>query len=251
MNYETIIKHMNEEHKDSLIDVCKKFGAVAQINNIKLESVDLEGLDIAYDGKKLRVEFPKAATKETLKDAIVELCQSVPRTHDLEAVKKDMDLFKDSCHSVCIASINKEGRAIVSYAPYISFDNKNYIYISEVAEHFDSIKSNPNNLDIMFLQDECKAKSVILRVRLRYSSEANFVSRDSLEFENVFDEFERVTGGSGGIKTIRKMKDFHLIRLEFKKGRFVKGFGQAYDIENDKIVFAGSSGNPHKFPHKN
>lgn len=53
-------------------------------------------------------------------------------------------------------------------------------------------------------------------------------------------------GGEGGIKTIRKMLDFHLVKLEFKKGRFVKGFGQAYDIENGNVAHVGASGNRHK-----
>lgn len=46
------------------------------------------------------------------------------------------------------------------------------------------------------------------------------------------------------------MLDFHLVKLEFKKGRFVKGFGQAYDIENGNVAHVGASGNPHKFLHK-
>lgn len=248
MNYENIIKHLNDDHKDSLIDVCKKFSGVEEIKEVKLEGLDLEGLDFLYDGNKLRVEFPQKASDATLKDCIIELCKGV-KTQDSNSIKKDIDDFIDSCGSVCLASVDKEGRAIVSYAPYIRYNGNNYIYISEVAEHFSSIKANPKNLEVMFLQDECKAKSVILRVRLRYRSEANFVPRGSDEFEGAFDEFEKKTGGSGGIKTIRQMKDFHLIRLDFGLGRFVKGFGQAYDIKNGEIVFAG--GNPHKMPHKN
>lgn len=39
--------------------------------------VDFEGLDIAYNDKEnLRIEFPKKANEETLKDAIIELCMS-------------------------------------------------------------------------------------------------------------------------------------------------------------------------------
>ncbi|RAX51711.1 HugZ family heme oxygenase [Helicobacter sp. 16-1353] len=251
MSYESIIKHMNDDHKDALIGVCKKFAGVGEIKEIALKGIDLEGLDIAYDGKNLRVEFPQKATEKTLKNVIIELCQSVPKTYDIEGVKADIKAFVESCGSVCIASIAKDGRAIASYAPCIAYKGKYYIYISEVAEHFESISANPKNLEIMFLQDEAKAKSVILRARLRYRSEAEFVERGSEEFEGAFDEFERKTGGSGGIKTIRKMSDFYLVRLEFKSGRFVKGFGQAYDINGENITFAGDSGNPHKMPHRN
>lgn len=243
-----IIKHMNDEHKDSLIGLCKKFASVSQVNEISLKGVDLEGLDIAYDGKNLRIEFPQKATPDTLKNAIIELCQSVPKTYDIEAVKKEIEDFKRSFQSISIASISKSGKAVISYAPYIAFGDKNYIYISEVAEHFESISANSKNIEIMFLQDESKAKSVILRARLKYACEARFVERESREFEEVFDEFERITGGSGGIKTIRKMKDFHLVCLDFSVGRFVKGFGQAYNIDGNQVSFVGEGGNPHKFP---
>lgn len=101
----------------------------------------------------------------------------------------------------------------------------------------------------MFLEDESKAASVILRKRLRYRVNASFLERGE-RFDQIYDEFEKQTGGEGGIKTIRKMLDFHLVKLEFKKGRFVKGFGQAYDIENGNVTHVGASGNPHKFPHK-
>ncbi len=97
----------------------------------------------------------------------------------------------------------------------------NYIYISEVSEHFNNIKVNPNNIEIMFLEDESKAASVILRKRLRYRVNASFLERGE-RFDQIYDEFEKQTGGEGGIKTIRKMFDFHLVKLEFKKGRFVK-----------------------------
>ena len=42
------------------------------------------------------------------------------------------------------------------------------------------------------------------------------------------------------------MQDFHLFKLEFKKGRFVKGFGGAYDIIGDEISLPHIK-NPHKF----
>lgn len=249
MDYRTIIEHMNDEHTDALIALCKKFAATDNVANARLEGVDLEGLDIVYDGKKLRVEFPQKATPDTLKNAIIELCQSVPKTYDLDAVKREMEIFKQSFHSLCIASVDKNGKAVMSYAPYISCEGRDYIYISEVAEHFGSISANPKNMEVMFLQDESKAKSAILRVRLKYACEAAFIERESEEFNRVFDEFERATGGSGGIKTIRKMRDFHLINLKLGKGRFVKGFGQAYDVDNGEVAFVGQSGNPHQMPH--
>lgn len=261
MNTQTILQHMNEHHKNELIALCKKYGkAQALINdevqNVELTNVDFEGLDIIYnDNASLRVEFPQKANENTLKDAIITLCQGA-KTADSKDIGTEIATFKKEFGSIIIASVDKNGYAVVSYAPLMQIHDKLYIYISEVAEHFASISVNPDKIEIFFLEDESKAKSVILRKRLKYRAEARFIERDCEEFTQALNQLESTMDGAGGIKTIRQMQDFHLIELKLGLGRFVKGFGAAYDIlPNGEIkqVFGGS-GNPHgksqHNPHK-
>lgn len=250
MSFESIISHMNDHHQSNLIDLCKKFGAVKDPKEVRLVGVDFEGLDIAYnDNENLRIEFPKKANEETLKDTIIALCMSAKTKKDLSGVAKEAKEFMLSFNSVSLATLNADKEVVCSYAPFVNTSWGNYIYISEVSEHFNNIKENPNNIEIMFLEDESKAASVILRKRLRYRVKASFIERGEM-FDKIYDEFEKQTGGEGGIKTIRNMLDFHLVKLEFQKGRFVKGFGQAYDIENENVTHVGANSSPHKFPHK-
>lgn len=250
MSFESIISHMNDHHQSNLIDLCKKFGAVKDPKGVRLVGVDFEGLDIAYNDKEnLRIEFPKKANEETLKDAIIELCMSAKTKKDLSGVAREAKEFMLSFNSVSLATLSADKEAVCSYAPFVNTPWGNYIYISEVSEHFNNIKENPNNIEIMFLEDESKAASVILRKRLRYKVKASFIERGEV-FDKIYNEFEKQTGGEGGIKTIRNMLDFYLVKLEFQKGRFVKGFGQAYDIENENVTHVGANSSPHKFPHK-
>lgn len=249
MDFQSIISHMNDHHQSNLIDLCKKFGGVEKVQNARLKSVDFEGLDIIYNDKEnLRVEFPKKADENSIKDTIIALCMGV-KAEKSGDLAEEIKAFMLSFNSVCLATLSPNGEVVCSYAPFVSTEFGNFIYISEVSEHFANIKHNPNNLEAMFLEDESKAASVILRKRLRYRTQASFIDRGEL-FDKIYDEFERQTGGSGGIKTIRNMLDFHLVKLDFIKGRFVKGFGQAYDIKGDEITQVGAMGNPHKFPHK-
>ncbi|XGQ69662.1 HugZ family heme oxygenase [Campylobacter hepaticus] len=249
MNFESIISHMNDHHKSNLIDLCKKFGGINDLKDVFLNSVDFNGLDIVYNNNEnLRIEFPKKADENTIKDTIISLCMGAKSEQNFNAIEKEFNDFMLSFNSVSLATLNAQGEVVCSYAPFISTQWGNYIYISEVSEHFNNIKDNPNNIEIMFLEDESKAASVILRKRLRYRANASFLERGE-QFDKIYDEFERQTGAQGGIKTIRTMLDFHLVKLEFGKGRFVKGFGQAYDIENGNITHVGSK-NPHQFPHK-
>ena len=130
-----IIEHMNEHHKNELIALCKKYGDLSalknnKIQNVSLVNVDFEGLDIIYnDNMSLRVEFPKKADEHTLKDAIITLCQGA-KTSDMCMISDEIAQFKKEFGSILIASIDKEGNAICSYAPLMQIENRAYIYIS-------------------------------------------------------------------------------------------------------------------------
>lgn len=251
MDFTSIITHMNAHHTKELIGLVKKFGGISEPKDVKLESVDFEGLDIAYAGGSVRVEFPQKATPDTIKNAIISLCTSVEQTHDLEGVKQEIAEFAKEFGSGVLASLSPNGEALATYAPVIHSEGRFYIYISEVAEHYASIRANPSNIELMFLEDESKAKSVILRKRLRYRVDARFVDRGSAEFESVFARFMEQSGGAGGIKSIKAMQDFHLIELIAGSGRYVKGFGQAYSIaKNGEISYLGGSGGGSGNPHK-
>ncbi|RDU60285.1 HugZ family heme oxygenase [Helicobacter marmotae] len=260
MDFETILKHMNDHHNNEIIALCKKYGKAenlinGEVQNATLEGVDFEGLDIVYNNNvSLRIEFPQKADHSTIKDAIISLCQGA-KTPDSKDISDEIAAFKKEFGSIIIASIDKNGYAIASYAPLMQVENKLYIYISEVADHFQSISANPDKLEILFLEDESKAKSVILRKRLKYRAQARFIERDCEEFQKALDSLQSAMGGAGGIKTIRGMHDFHLIELQLGLGRFVKGFGQAYDIlPGGEIKHIGGSANPHSTsphsPHK-
>lgn len=250
MNFDSIISHMNEHHLSNIIDLCKKFSKHKEIKEAFLEKVDFEGLDIVYNAKeKLRIEFPKKADENTIKQTIIQLCMDAKSEDSLE-LKKEINDFIMSFHSICLATINAKNEVVCSYAPFVRTEFGDFIYISEVSEHFSAIKNQPENIEAMFLEDESKAVSVILRKRLRYRVKASFIERGEL-FDKIFDEFERQTGGGAGIKTIRTMLDFHLIRFSFGKGRFVKGFGQAFDIsDTGEITHIGAQKMPHKIKHQ-
>lgn len=140
-----------------------------------------------------------------------------------------------SFRSVCLATLNAKDEVVCSYAPIIQTKNGDYLYISELSEHFEGIYAHPDNIEVLFVEDESKALSVILRKRLRLKASASIMHRDA-EFERIYDEFEQQNPSDESIKAIRHLLDFHLIKLDYKSGRFVKGFGQAYELlQNGEI----------------
>lgn len=150
-------------------------------------------------------------------------------------MKEEIEAFKTGFHSACLATLNAKGEVICSYAPIIQTKNGDYLYISELSEHFEGIYTHPENIEVLFIEDESKTVSVILRKRLRLKANASIIQR-GVEFERVYDEFEKQNVNDESIKTIRHLLDFHLIKLDYKGGRFVKGFGQAYELlENGEV----------------
>ncbi|WP_267523251.1 pyridoxamine 5'-phosphate oxidase family protein [Campylobacter sp. MG1] len=157
----------------------------------------------------------------------------------------DIDTFKKSFKSVVIASIDNNGNAISSYAPIIFDGNDMYIFISEVVEHFNALKFNPNKVEIMFLQDESKAKTIFARIRLRYKVNAKILNRDD-DFNRLFSLLKEQQNDEN-IDIFYNMQDFHFVKLIIKSGRFVKGFGMAYDIDENNKTHLANINSPHKF----
>ena len=52
------------------------------------------------------------------------------------------------------------------------------------------------------------------------------------------------------MKFIKEMSDFEVVRFTLKGGRFVRGFGAAYDMIGLKILSQANSANPHNIHHK-
>ena len=248
MDFNRIITHMNDHHQDDMAALCKKFGGVNEITDVTLVNVDFGGLDFKYNGDKtLRVEFPQQADAGSIKQAIINLCVENKPVANYDRIKAKIDEFRQGFKSCVLATLDKDGLPMASYAPIISLDGKYYIYISAIAEHYDNLKRNPNQVEVMFLEDESKAKSIIVRTRLRYKASARFISREDPIVEKVLDKLAENMNDVGGIKTIREFTDFDLVELTFGTGRFVRGFGQAYLIDaNGEISHIGVKGNPHE-----
>lgn len=146
-----------------------------------------------------------------------------------EDIIRETEEFINSFKSVILGTVSKDGEIDVTYAPHFKIDGEHYIYISEIGDHYTNLTENNQKFEIMFLQEEKEALSIIARKRARFNVTAEFLPRDE-KFEKIMDIFEENIGET--FRIIRKMEDFHLVRLNVLDGRYVKGFGQAYLLKN-------------------
>ena len=255
MSIDSIKTHMNSHHVEELKVLVRQYGSFDPAS-VSLEGLSAEGLTILADGREVFAPFPSKTEEKDYKNAIIALCTSASKAagapkDDTSKLKAEIEGFKDSVLTIVLSTLSPEGQPNVSYASLLRYEGQDFIYISQVAEHYANLRANPS-LQIMFIEDESKAKTILARKRLVYNATAEFLPRDDF-FDKVYDSFEKKAGASSGVGQVRGMMDFHLVRLNLKDGRFVKGFGKAYNLGVDGSIShigggAGASG-PHGNPH--
>ncbi|WP_297595915.1 pyridoxamine 5'-phosphate oxidase family protein [uncultured Cetobacterium sp.] len=154
------------------------------------------------------------------------------RNFNPEDIKLEIEEFKNKNKNIILGTISKDNEINVTNAIYLNCDGQDYMFISEIGDHYQNLKNRNQDFEVMFIQDENEATNPLARKRLRYKTDAEFLARDET-FNLVLDRFEEKLGDV--IKVVRKMEDFHLVKLNFKDGRFVKGFGQAYILKGIDI----------------
>ncbi|MEJ8545950.1 HugZ family protein [Brevibacillus borstelensis] len=145
---------------------------------------------------------------------------------DNETVKLQYMKLADRVKTLMLATIDENGRPFVSYAPFVKKDGKLYIYISRIANHYRHVEANPD-VDVMLIEDESNSANLFARERARFVCHAVNIGNEG--HEELFEQFE-ASFGAPMIRMLRGL-DFSLFELTPLEGRYVAGFGQAYDID--------------------
>ncbi|CAM4342043.1 heme utilization protein HutZ [Vibrio agarivorans] len=145
----------------------------------------------------------------------------------------EMQEFRDTCQTLQLATIDKEQRPTASYVPFAFTEAGFFILISDIAAHGQNLKAN-NNLSIMLIEDEAKAKHIFARRRLSFEAQAKQVERDTEMWAQGVDALQIKFGEI--IENLSNLGDFRLYQIQPEKGRYVKGFGQAFDVNGFDMV---------------
>ncbi|MDR0483900.1 MAG: pyridoxamine 5'-phosphate oxidase family protein [Alphaproteobacteria bacterium] len=247
------IKHMNEEHQDANLTIAKYFGKLDNAKVAIIIKIEPKTLHLLIDNETtIAVPFLNEVNESNIKEEIINLLKTakanmaeeiVSHENLPEEISQHINKFK----SVILATANKENHPCASYAPFINFKGKNYIYVSQVAEHYQNLIDNPK-IETLFLEDESSSKIITARKRVKFKSIAKKQNRNIADFETIMDKMQEKHGNT--VKMTRKMTDFSLFEIEFLEGRYVKGFGQAYTVipSNDSfkvVAISFDTGMPH------
>lgn len=135
-----------------------------------------------------------------------------------------MERLLNKQKTLMISSLDKDNNVRVSYSPFVNVEDRFYIYISKIAEHYNNIVNNPE-VSIMIIEDEQDVDIIFARERVSFSGTARVLK----ENDNIIEKLSARQGKS--IMDVLVGLDFDIFEIEIHEGRLVKGFGKDFDVK--------------------
>lgn len=159
--------------------------------------------------------------------------EEVRRERLQNRLEPEVQEFRDSRQTLQLATISPEGVPNATYAPFAFDSQAYYILVSDIASHGRNLKTN-RNVSIMMVQDESEAKQMYARKRLTFDTKAELVEKQSTDWHSGIAALKARFGEI--IDNLSQLGDFNLYRLTPESGRYVKGFGQAFEISGNDLL---------------
>lgn len=132
-----------------------------------------------------------------------------------------------------LSTVTADGQPQASYAPFVmGGDRSFYIFTSGLSTHTQNLKTTAK-AGILLIEDETQASQIFARQRLMYNCKAELIARHEPEWTTWADKFHTRFGSL--IDMLRQLPDFQIFRLVPQSGRFVVGFGAAYEVAPENI----------------
>lgn len=156
-----------------------------------------------------------------------------PSESTAERLRKEMLQFRDGFDSIHLATASAGGEPEASVMPaVIDGEGQFYILISGLARHTQHLRDNPR-ASVLLIEAAETAENPFARRRLSYQCRAEAVDHDSGSYTDLLESFEAKFGDI--IVTLRALPDFTLYRLQPRAGRYVRGFGQAWQLSGPAL----------------
>ncbi len=146
---------------------------------------------------------------------------------------KEVDRFLHSRKSLMLSTLDKDGMPFSSYAPFTVYQQHLFIFISQLALHTQHLIDHPQ-ASILLIEDEDNCDDVFARMRLTYQIKANVIGRDTELWSQVIEEMTMRLGDR--MTLLSQLGDFVLFQLTPSTGRYIKGFGKAYELTGDSLA---------------
>lgn len=151
---------------------------------------------------------------------------------DVEKHKQMYLDFVETRESAVLNFVDEDGKPFSSIVPFVKKDNKLYIYISEVADHY-RLTEKSEFIDVMLRADESATKNPFATERVRFICTPEKLGNEG--HEDLFALFDAAFNKN--LMDMLRGLDFSLFELTPVTGRYVVGFGLAFDLTIDGETF--------------
>jgi putative heme iron utilization protein len=156
----------------------------------------------------------------------------VTKEYNLESIQIEFHELLANQKTANLATIDSSNQPEASYTPFVEFESAYYLFISDLAKHTTNIKQNPS-ISLLFIEDEAKCRNQFSRRRAILQGKGVIVQRDSAHYQRVMAQFRDKFGGF--IDLIEPLLDFNLFQINTHKGRYIRGFAQAFELTGDGL----------------
>ncbi|MGF1566612.1 MAG: HugZ family protein [Nodosilinea sp.] len=148
---------------------------------------------------------------------------------NFESVLAAYQTLLSQVQSLMLSTINVDGSPHASYAPYVKDETYQlYIFTSGLSAHTQNLLKT-RQASVLLIADEGQTQQVFARQRITYDCQAERLERDTTRWQQIAAIFEQQFGEI--IEMLRQLEDFQIFCLSPHRGRFVMGFGAAYEID--------------------
>jgi putative heme iron utilization protein len=148
--------------------------------------------------------------------------------------EQDFVTFKAKIKTLSLSTLTATGRPNISYAPFIEDENGCfYLFLSQLASHTQDLLNQPM-ASILLIEDEQDARQLFARRRISYDCDVSIVQSGEACYSDRLDKFEQSFGSI--IPLLRSLPDFILFKLTPTEGRYVQGFGKAYQLTGEHLT---------------
>lgn len=145
----------------------------------------------------------------------------------------EIQAFRDARKTLQLGTVNKDGKPHTSYAPFAFSENGYYILVSDLAMHGQNLKFS-KAVSIMMIEDENEARSIFARRRLSFDTQAELIEPKSEQWDSGINVMRLRLGEM--LDELSALGDFRLYRLNPIQGRYVKGFGKAFNVSGEDML---------------
>ncbi len=152
------------------------------------------------------------------------------RQEKLDRLPEEVSHFIEGFSTLQIASVDEQGNPHASYAPFTRVNGQFVMLLSDVSRHARNLKQQ-QKASLMLIESETDAKHLFARKRLTLDCQTSNLDKESDAGQALLQQLETKFGDIVG--RLKVLEDFNLFTFTPEQAVYVKGFGQAFNLNGD------------------